>query len=173
VTEPIAKMDGLEDAMRALAAAFPGNAKKQQQVLNGAIRFAARPTVLNQAKLLAMRGDGSGALSESLAMRQTPRRALAERGAAAGIDIVPVRHNRKAMSLYVNHYYVARGLTPPANIVASGIRHGHLVEFGSVNNSARPFLWPAAQAETPAYRARFAADLRKKIEEAVRRARRK
>jgi hypothetical protein len=169
-----AKIEGLEDAMKAIAAAFPSDPKKQKSLLNSSMRQASTATILKQAKILAMQGDGSGALSEALGIRAQGARKLRAKSLAAGIEIAPIRSNRKAMAMYINHYYTSRGRNAPAKMVASGIRHGHLVEFGSVNNApARPFLYPAATSQTNAYVSRFANDLKRKTEKAVKRAAKK
>ncbi len=163
-----AKIVGLKDAMAAMAAAFPKDPKKQKSLLAGAMRMSASKTILQSAKRRALSSGGSGALSESLGIRIQSAGKMRTKRAAAAIEIVPVRMNRKATAMYISHYYTKRGKAAPASIVTSGISHGHLVEFGSANNAARPFLWPAAQSRKQAYVNRFAKDLRKKIEAAVR-----
>jgi hypothetical protein len=167
--EASAQVQGLEQAMKAMLAAFPKDERRQRGILNASMRSASKDTILADAKQRALRGDGSGALSESLGIRATSKRKLKTRMAVAGVEIVPVRTNMKAMALYIQHYYTAQGRTAPAKMLTSGIRHGHLLEFGSVNNPAYPFLWPAAQSEYSAYTNRFAADLTKKTEAAVKR----
>jgi hypothetical protein len=163
------KIEGLENAMKAMLAAFPTNERRQRGILNASIRTAATDTILADAKQRAKSGDGSGALSEALGIRATSKKKLKSRRVVAGVEIVPVRSNMKAMAMYIQHYYTAKGKTAPAKMLTSGVRHGHLVEFGSLNNPARPFLWPAAESKRSAYIGRFAADLTKKTEAAVRR----
>lgn len=165
--EGSAKIEGLDEAMKALQAAFPDNYKKQSQMINGAMGSSARKSILPIAKQLALVGDGSGALSESLKVRA--QKARKRKDKAGGMEVVPVRHDRKAMALYISHYYTQMGLIPPARLVTDGIRHGHLVEFGSVKESARAFLWPAGKAGQMVYTSLFASELRKRIESAVRR----
>lgn len=167
------KVEGLEDAMKAMLAAFPADPKRQRGILNASMRMASNKTILADAKQRAKKGDSSGALSESLGIRATSKRKLSARQAVAGVEIVPVRSNMKAMAMYIQHYYTNQGRTAPTSMLTSGIRHGHLVEFGSVNNAADPFLFPAAQSQRGAYITRFSADLTKKIEAAVKREARK
>lgn len=157
--------------MKAMQAAFPADPKKQKQILNGAMRASANKAMVPIAKQRALQGDGSGALSESIAVRNMNARTLRKVGSAAGVQVTPVRSNRKAMMMYITHYYTSRGRVPHADMINSGIRHGHLVEFGSVNNGAQPFLWPAAAAGKGAYIRGFSAEMQKKTEAAVRRAR--
>lgn len=164
-------LKGVDEAIDAMMAAFPKDPAKQRTLVNGAMRVSARKNMLPKAKQLALMGDGSGALSEALAIRSQAKRKIKSKGAAAGVEIVPVRHNRKALAMYINHYYTSKGKNAPASIVSSGIRHGHLVEFGSVNNNARPFLWPAAQAGQASYIASVGKELEKATERAVNRAR--
>lgn len=174
--EGTVELRGLEDALRALQAAFPNDTKQQQRMVHGAMGGSARKSLLPIAKNLAKRGDSSGSLSEALGVRTQPARK--RRGKAGGMEIVPVRHNKKAMALYVQHYYTQRGKAVPAGIFASGIRHGHLVEFGFTHRSgahipAYPYLWPAARSGSQEYRNLFAGELKKRIESAVRRAAKK
>jgi hypothetical protein len=164
------KIDGLEEAMRAMKAAFPADPKKQRQILNGAMSGSARKSMVPIAKQLALAGDGSGALSEAIAVRNMNARTLRKVRSVAGVQITPVRANRKAMMMYIAHYYTSRGRVPHANMINSGIRHGHLVEFGSVHNQPQPFLLPAASAGKGAYVRGFSAEMSKKTEAAVRRA---
>jgi hypothetical protein len=165
-----ARVQGLDSAMEAMAAAFPADAKVQRQILTGAMRRSAAQTILKDAKQRALESDGSGALSEALGIRNRSRRAIKTARTVAGVEITPIRSNLKAMAMYINHYYTARGRTPKSGMLLSGIRHGHLVEFGSVNNTPRPFLWPAAQSSMAPYMQRLAAEMRHQIDQRVRRA---
>jgi len=172
------RIKGLDDALRAMRAAFPENAEQQRRLLNQAMSAAAKRTMVPMAKQLAMVGDGSGALAESIGMRAVSKSAARRSGVAARVEMVPVRNNRKAMAMYIAHYYTARGKSVPSKMVTSGIRHGHLVEFGHAARSggfvpARPFLWPAARAQSSVYTQNFAALLEKKTQAAVRREARK
>jgi len=153
-------------AIAAMGAAFPTDPKKQRGILNSSMRSAASE-MLADAKQRAITGDASGSLSESIGIRSKSKKSLAMSMAVAGVEITPVRYNPKAIALYLRFYYA--GKTAP-RFGIDGIRHGHLVEFGSKNNAARPFLWPAAQSNQQAYERKFAADLTKKTEAAVKRA---
>jgi hypothetical protein len=171
--EGTAKIEGLEAAMKAMQAAFPAEPKKQRQILNGAMGASARKSMVPIAKQLALAGDGSGALSEAIAVRNMSARTLRKVRSSAGVQITPVRANRKAMMMYIAYYYTSRGRVPHADMINSGIRHGHLVEFGSVHNQPQPFLYPAATAGKGSYIRGFSAEMTKKTEAAVRRAARK
>ena len=165
-----AQVTGLENAMKAMKAAFPDDPKKQQQILHRSIGSAARKEILPTSKQLAQVGDASGALSEALTVRALPAKERSKRNTAASMIITPVRSNRKALSRYISHYYTQNGLTPPASLLVRGIMHGHLVEFGSVNNSAKSFLWASAQANYRNYIATFATEMRRITEQAVKKA---
>lgn len=167
-----ASIQGLDAAMKALQSAFPVDHKKQAQIINGAMGSSARKSFLPVSKQLAKHGDASGALSESLAIRAMPARLRRQRGKAGGMQMMPVRFSLKAIALYISHYYTSRGLNAPADVLSIGIRHGHLIEFGSRNNAADSFLWKATIA-TPRYVSLFAGELKKRIESAVKRAARK
>jgi hypothetical protein len=166
--EVSAKIEGLDQAMKALQAAFPNNHKKQASILNGAMGASARKSFLPIARQMAKNGDSSGALSESLKVRAMPARTRRARGKAGGMQLMPVRYNVKAMAIYLNYYYTSQGKNPPLGGI-DGIRHGHLVEFGTKNITASPFLWPAAASGTTPYRAMFAKALGKRIASAVKR----
>lgn len=167
------RLTGLSDAILALGMAFPNDPKKKQRILHSAMGTAARRTILPMAQQLAKIGDGSGALSSSLGVRVMSKRKRASRRVAGGMELVPVRFKYDAIYDYIEHYYTSKGKTPPADIIASGIRHGHLVEFGSVHNTAKPFLWPAGQAQARAYTIQFAKILKKRIAANVKRAAKK
>ena len=165
-----AKIHGLEDALKAMEAAFPKNADKARSLLNQTMSGSARKSILPMAKVLALVGDGSGALSESLAPRAVGKTRAAQAGHAARIQITPVRYNKKAIAMYSAFYYKKSvGL----GRVAEGIRHGHLVEFGHKDRNgnhvaAKPFLYPALKAGKSAYIGLFAAIMKNKIAAAVR-----
>ena len=168
-----AKVVGVKDAVAAMGKAFPKDPEQQRRLLNGSMRSAATDTILIDAKLRAAASDASGALAESLGIRTTPRGRLLRSRRVGGVYIAPIRHNPKAIAKYVSFYRKNSTRT-----VVDGIRHGHLVEFGHATRggghvAARPFLWPAAQSNSNAYRNKFAMSLRKKTEAAVRRRARK
>jgi len=164
--EGTATITGIKNVVAAMGAAFPNEPIKQQGLLSSAMRGSAKPTIMASAKRLALKGDGSGALSESIGIRKLSRSKVKTRRVAAGIEIVPIRYNLKAISMYSNFYY-PRGTSVKRFV--DGIRHGHLVEFGTKYTSARPFLWPAARSNKSAYVNLFAVTLKKRIESAVKR----
>lgn len=168
----IVHVDGLKEVMNAIEKAFPKDVKMQRKLLNQSMSGAAKGSIVKIAKQKALQGDGSGALSESIGVRAKSLSRARSRGAAASVTVTPIRSNRKAIAKYISYYR-----RNSAKQVIDGIRHGHLVEFGHrIKNgfvSPRPFLWPAAAAGQSAYVSLFAKSVRKKIESAVRRARRK
>lgn len=167
------KVIGVEQAMKALQAAFPGNPREQRKILNRTMSRSAKKTMVPMAKALALQGDGSGALSESIGVRNASARTVRERKAAGAVEMVPLRYHKKAMAMYIAHYYTSKGKNPDMKFPINGLRHGHLVEFGSKNNSAAPFLAPAANAQMGAYKNLFASEMRSQIEKSVKRQARK
>jgi len=165
------KIEGLDEAMKALRAAFPKDMEAQRRVLNATMRGAATKTIVKMAKVLAYDGDSSGALSESIGIRNQPKRALKTARKAGGVYIAPIRHNAKAIAKYIQYYYNRHGNSAPASVVASGIRHGHLVEFGVPSRGipANSFLGAAADSQLSPYEDLFAMSLKQKVENAVRR----
>lgn len=168
------EVKGLDNALAAIRAAFPRDPEQQRRILNQSMSAAAKKVIVPMAKQLALVGDGSGALSEAIGVRAVSKRRALAKGMAASVEVTPVRSNRKAMALYIAHYYTARGRTAPAKMVTSGIRHGHLVEFGTKKGMrARSFLGVSGEAQRGAYVSAFSASVSKKIEAAVRRRARK
>jgi len=179
------RLAGLEDIERALEQAFPRDPRKQKQVLGGGMRRAAQP-MLTDAKLGALRGDSSGALSDSLGIRSVSKRdqnkyiktgqgfSVSGIGGTAitqALQIVSLRNKKSAIAKYQSYY--------DAPWVES-IRHAHLVEFGHGvrGNSGgrvgpRPFLGPAVDRNARLYVNLLAASVRKSIELAVARAAKK
>lgn len=164
------RIEGLEDAIKTMQAAFPADPEVQRKILNGAMRRSATQTMLAQIKARAAESDRSGALSESIGIRNRSRRSIKTARTIGALEITPIRSNLKAMAMYINYYYTAKGKTPPAGIILSGIRHGHLVEFGSINNTPRSFLWDPARANMAPYMQRLAIEMRHQIASNVRRA---
>lgn len=160
------KVHGVKSVMKTLRAAFPKNAEQQRRLLNQAMSGSARGSILPIAKALALIGDGSGALSESLAPRAVSKSRAMRKGAAASVQITPVRYNKKAMAMY-SAFYFGRGTH--VTRLAEGIRHGHLVEFGTKHSAAYPFLYPALKSGRAGYINIFAETLEKKIAAAVKR----
>jgi len=171
--EATAKIDGLESALSAMRAAFPEKYKKQRSILNNSLSGAARKAIIPVAKQLALRGDESGALSKSIKPRARSYSKSRRRGAVSSVAITPHRMDAAAMAVYVNHYYSSKGLAAPAGLISGGIRHGHLIEFGTVNHPAQPFLYPALRVGFRPFLALFAKSIERKTQAAVKRAARK
>lgn len=165
------KIRGLEDTIKAMKAAFPSEPEAQRRLVNATMRRSASQTFVKDAKSRAMALGGSGALADSIGMRTMPRGQIISSGKIAGVYIAPLRHKPSAIRRYIGHYFQS---SAPGSVIVNGIRYGHLVEFGHVARdgshvAARPFMGPAIDSQFNAYRTRFAADLGKKVEAAVRR----
>ena len=169
--QPTVKVEGLDDAMRAMMAAFPKDAKTQGQIINKGIRRAAVKDLLPSIKARAMSYKDSGALAESIGVRAMPKRYVRTARAVGGMQIVPIRSNLKAMAMYINHHYTNKGRTAPAGMLLSGIRHGHLVEFGVPTRGipARSFLWEPVPPRVSQYLITAAAEFKRDIEARVNR----
>jgi hypothetical protein len=169
------KVQGLDAAMAAMREIMPNQPKEQQKIINPAMKKSAKATMLAEIKQRALTGPtgnrASGALSESIGIRNQSKRKVMTKRAVAGVEIAPIRNTPKAMAMYVSHYYTQRGRTPHIGILDSGIRHGHLVEWGTVNHGPAPFLFPGVNNNLAPFLQRLAADMRRTMEQRVRRAR--
>lgn len=167
------KVEGLDAAMEALRATFPADHKVQRQILNTAMGKSARATMLAEVKQRALTGptgvQRSGALSESIGVRNQSRRKVMTKRAVAGVEIAPIRSNLKAMARYIDYYYTRQGRTPRIGMLNSGIRHGHLIEWGTVKHGPAPFLFPGVNNNLAPFLQRLAADMRRTMEQRVRR----
>lgn len=143
----------LTEVNKALAI-FP--AKIQRSLVTSALRFAAQP-LKKQMESNARRTmhPSSGALAESIGIK-------ASRGGRKGGGIIrriwvgPMRSDPKALLKYLSFY----GKTLTRSSANSGIRHGHLVEFGFTAGNGRqvpaqPFIRPAFDATKAQIGSRF------------------
>jgi len=167
------RIDGLKEAFDAVRAAFPDDPKKQRSILNRSLSGAARKAVVPMAKQLALQGDESGALSDSITVRARSYSNARKRGAVASVVVTPLRMDAAAMATYVNYYYTSKGIAPPAGLISGGIRHGHLIEFGTVRHAARPFLYPALKSGFRMFLSEFTRSMKKKTEATIERAAKK
>ena len=178
------KITGGPEVARALRAVWPNNIKRRRQVMNAAMKAAAKPTIVSKAKILALRSGGSGSLAAAMNSRVMTMKKLKQHGVTAGVWIGPVRKDPAAIAKYINHYWIGRGKEINPSIFTYGLRHAHLVEFGHDivvggakgrggkvvgRAAARPFMRPAFHAGAASYKRRFVSTLKKKIAAAVKR----
>ncbi len=132
------KVLGLREVTKTLTKKLPPKARGK--VVARAMRIAARAMV-RTAKSAASRGK-SGSLTASTSIWQDKKRSKGDRGTFVRLHLGPRRSNKAAILKYWTFY---TGRTARPEDIASGIRHGHLVEFGvpSKGIPARPFLRPA------------------------------
>ena len=117
-------------------------AKVNQRAVVAALKFAAVP-MRRAAKANAQALGGSGALAMSLGIWQ--RRRGQKTGATFGsVEVGPRRGNKRALAAYYNFY---KGRTPTPKQLQAGIRHGHLVEFGTKRTAPRRFMQRAFDAK--------------------------
>jgi len=131
------KVLGLKELEDKLVRTIP--AKAQTKVLRRALRIASRP-MLNSARSKARRGKSN---SLAIAMSVWNVRQGQRRRTAASIEVGPRRNNKRALVAYYNFY---KGKTPTPQQLINGIRHGHLVEWGTKGTPAHPFMRPAMDA---------------------------
>ena len=169
--EPSVKIEGLEEAMKAMREAFPRDHKTQKKIINKGIRKGAAEALLPEIKARAMSYKDSGALAESIGIRPMSTRSIRTARAVGGMEITPIRTNLKAMAMYINHHYTSKGRNAPSGMLLSGIRHGHLVEFGVPTRGipARSFLWDPVPPKVAQYLITAAAEFKRDIEARVRR----
>ena len=178
------KITGGPEVARALRAAWPNNPKRQRQVLNQAIKAAAKDTIVPRASIMAQRSGGSGSLAAAMNSRVMSKKFARMEGATAGVWVGPVRKDTKGIAKYINHYWLGRGKKINPSIFTYGLRHAHLVEWGHDivvggpkgkggkvigRAPARPFMRPALHSGASSYKRKLVPMLRKKIEAAVRR----
>lgn len=137
------KVEGLKELEQALLKEIPKEARK---VLLGGLRDAAQP-MLAMAKGYAKSTDASGALSESLALKTVSAKRTKH---SASILLGPNRMSSTAKAMYLAYY------NQDWDAANDGIRHGHLVEFGTKHSGADPFLRPALDAAGPFFAHGFA-----------------
>lgn len=127
--------------------------------LRAALRRAAQPMLeaaRTNAEKVGIRGFDSGALAAAMVARSRQR----GRGTSAAVIIGPAYKAPRALSIYNE----ARARNFNAKKPIETIRFGHLVEFGTVDTPAQPFMRPAFAATSRQVVDRFAGELRKALE---------
>ena len=158
------KVDGLEELEEALKQFTD---KMQNKLITSALRAAAKP-VVKDAKRRAHQtsAPSSGALAESIGLKV--RKSHRRGGNITGLWVAPIRNQRKALLQYLSYY----GIPLSGKNANSGIRHGHLVEFGHqkpFGGSVEPraFLRPALEQNKGVVISIFKTTLRKRIDALV------
>lgn len=131
------RVDGLRDVERLLTEQLPERVRAT--VIARALREAAKP-MLAAAKANAASLGGSGALALSMGIRR--QRKGVRGNTVASVYIGPIRGNKAALARYFAYY----GKRPTPKQLRSGIRHGHLVEWGTRRTPARRFMQRAFDA---------------------------
>ncbi len=161
------KAVGLKQLMDNMARVLP-DPKKQRSMINRSLSYVARREILPQAQQRARAAERSGALAESISVRARSALISRARGRVAMVEVGVNRMDPKAAAIYANHY----GRT---TVITSGIRHGHLVEFGfqppgnAPYVAGQPWLGPATIVNSNTYARHFAGSLKKKLEAHIRR----
>lgn len=161
------EITGLRELRETLTRSLP--AKVQRKAVASALRNAAQPMVkAAKASYRALGGSGSLAVATGVWRNRKAER----KGSAltfASIEVGPRRSNRRALATYYAHY---RGRTPTPHQLSLGIRHGHLVEWGTTHSAARRIMTRVFDTHARAAVERFGGELARAIEkEAERRGR--
>lgn len=150
------KVTGVADVVRAFEKVLPIRAQRNATLRT--MTKAAQP-IVQGAKARAP--SRSGALAMSIGLRNESASKSKKGNRFARKLLGPIRKDRKAIVAY-HSYYHKRGVS--AQQIQAGIRHGHLVEFGTKKMPRHPFLRPAADAGFPGYVREFAGILRRELE---------
>lgn len=135
------RVEGLEHVNRALRQL---SIQAQQRALARALSQAARP-IRDAARSNAQKIAGSGALAMAVSTWRN-RKGERARGTNtfASVEVGPRRSNKRALAAYYSFY---KGRTPSPRQLQLGIRHGHLVEFGTKRTPARRWLTAAFDSQ--------------------------
>lgn len=136
------------------------------KALTAGLRAGAAPMVRG-AKIFVPRR--SGALAASIG---TWSRRGKYGDHISSVFVGPKRKSKKAVALYQNYYGKNKTRMAFSRKVIEkdrdSIRHGHLIEFGTIKMPAKPYLLPAFDANRSAAVDRFAAKVRAYIEKVAR-----
>lgn len=152
---------GLADITELLTRTLP--ARVQSNVVAGAIKEAAKPMVQAIKRDFRALG-GSGSLSLATSSWRDRKRETRGGQHFASVAVGPKRGNRRALAAYFAYY--GKKVTPRQYQL--GIRHGHLVEFGTRRGSpARNVLGRAQDTYGVALVNSFGGIMGRRIEEAA------
>lgn len=158
------QIQGLQHLERLLTQTLPKTV--QQSVVAGALREAARPIVA--AAKAGYRGlGGSGSLAQATTAWRN-RKAERRGGHFASVEVGPRRGDRKALALYYAYYRSRKGVA--VKTLRAGIRHGHLVEWGTKRATGRRIMTKAFDTMGPQAVSQFRRILGERIEKAAARA---
>lgn len=140
--------------------------KMRRSHITSALRAGGKEVVsAAKSKAQQAREPSSGALAESIGIRARKSR----NGGQHRILIGPLRNDKQAFLQYLSFY----GISLSSKNAKSGIRHGHLVEFGHSypggSVPARPFMRPAMDSQKSRVVAVFRDTLRKRINSTIKR----
>jgi HK97 gp10 family phage protein len=130
------RVDGLREVQKLLVEQLPARARTR--VLARALRAGAVP-MRDAARINAAGLGGSGALAKSMGIWTRKR---SGRDTAASVEIGPRRSSKAALARYFSYY----GKKPTPKQMAAGLRHGHLVEWGTRRTPPRRFMQRAFDA---------------------------
>lgn len=157
------QLNGFDELDRALAELGGLTAEKANR---RAMMKAVEPLALQaQQNALSIAKSGSLALAMGARYkREVSRASLFGKSVveAAVVSVGPIRRSPAARAAYTVYYHRQR--------LVVGIRHGHLVEWGTSHSPAKPFMRPAFDATAQRVVANYGVELRNDIEKIARRA---
>src|SRR3990172_1878100 len=153
---------GLKHLTEVLTRTIPAEAR--QGVIVGALKEAAKP-IITTAKQGYRALDGSGSLAIATTVWRS-RKAERYGQHFASVEVGPRRSNRKALAAYYAFY----GRKPTPAMLKLGIRHAHLVEWGTRRTGAKRVLTKAFDSNAQAAVKTFRQILGERIERAAARA---
>jgi len=127
------KIHGLADVDKLLRKTLPE--KAQRNTVRKIMHVAARPMVKDLKRQYKALG-GSGSLA--LATRSWNVTKGFKGRFKGSIDVGPKRNSLRALKRYFSYYYPNQRI--PATRLTTGIRHGHLVEWGTEHSQGRAIL---------------------------------
>ena len=134
------KVSGLREVNDFLTRELP--AKVAATAIAQALRMAAKP-IRDAARSNAVALGGSGALALAISAWRTKKNVKVGTDTAASVEVGPRRGNKAALA----RYYAFYGKKPTPKMLQGGIRHGHLVEWGTKRTAPRRFMQRAFDAQ--------------------------
>ncbi len=165
------KVEGMRQLAKNFQSIVP-DPVKARSMLNRSLSYAVRKTILQDAKRNLRSSRASGALEQAVKVRARSRRQALRKGVTASTQVGILRSDPQAAAIYANHY-------GRLSVIESGIRHGHLIEFGFHHKRSDrfipgdPWLGPAAFVNERKTQQLFMASVRRKLELRVRRMKKK
>ena len=145
-------VEGLRHVDAFLARELPG--KMGAATIARGLRLAAKP-MRDAARANAIALGGSGALALAITVWRTRKGMKSGGDTVASVEVGPRRNSKAALA----RYYAFYGKRPTPAMLINGIRHGHLVEWGTMRTAPRRFMQRAFDAQAQNSVAIFSRDI--------------